>query len=156
MAHIVASIDCDHKIGMPWVQSVHFPILVQKRILAVTAFPLAGGSLSVMDSIPEHNSPSHQEFDEERLSYVLAENVKRLRLEAKINKHTFALMLGIGRPFLNKIENGLADPRLSVIVKIADALETTPEELLTVQKPADKKRRPPARLRDESGHARLR
>ena len=35
-------------------------------------------------------------------------------------------MIGVGRPFLNKIENGLADPRLSVITKIADALDTTP------------------------------
>ncbi len=117
---------------------------------------MAGSSLIFMDSGLEHNNPFHQEFDEERLSYVLAENVKRLRLEAKINKHTFSLMLGIGRPFLNKIENGLADPRLSVIVKIADALETTPEELLTTQKPADGKKRSPMGLRSDSDHARLR
>lgn len=129
---------------------------MQKRILAVTPFPLAGSSLFFMHSGLGHNNPSHQEFDEGRLSYVLAENVKRLRLKAKINKHTFSLMLGIGRPFLNKIESGLADPRLSVIVKIADALETTPEELLTTQKPADRKKRSPIGLRSDADHARLR
>lgn len=42
-------------------------------------------------------------------------------------------MIGIGRPFLDKIESGEADPRLSIIVRIADALETTPEELLLDQ-----------------------
>lgn len=53
-----------------------------------------------------------------------------MRQQAHINKKTFSLMIGIGRPFLDKIESGEADPRLSIIVRIADALETTPEELL--------------------------
>lgn len=71
------------------------------------------------------DTPAHARF-----APVLAENVRRLRKAANINKKRFALMVGIGRPFLNKIEGGDADPRLSVIVKMADALETTPSELL--------------------------
>lgn len=39
-------------------------------------------------------------------------------------------MVGIGRPFLDRIESGTADPRISIIVRMADALETTPEQLL--------------------------
>lgn len=77
-----------------------------------------------------HSSMASEDLDHARFAPILAENVKRLRKEANINKKRFALMVGIGRPFLNKIEAGTADPRLSVIVKMADALETTPGELL--------------------------
>lgn len=64
-------------------------------------------------------------------SCVLGANVARLRKRAKINKKTFCLMVGIGRPFLNRIENGQANPRLSVLESLAEALETTPQDLLT-------------------------
>lgn len=84
-----------------------------------------------MNLVPTHTSLLESSLNEERVSPILAQNVKRLRKRAKINKQTFALMVGVGRPFLNKIENGLANPRLSVIVKMADALETTPDYLLT-------------------------
>lgn len=40
-------------------------------------------------------------------------------------------MLDIGRPFLDKIESGNADIKLSVLEKLAIALETTPEYLIT-------------------------
>ena len=93
-------------------------------------------------------------LDEERLSPVLARNVKALRLRAKINKKRFALMIGVGRPFLNKIENGLADPRLSVITKIANALDTTPEYLLTEHEDAPAPQ-PSAGMRRPGQHARL-
>lgn len=65
-----------------------------------------------------------------RLALVLGANVRKLRIRARIKKKTFALMIGVGRPFLNRIENGTADPRLSLIVSMAEALETTPEDLL--------------------------
>ncbi len=64
-------------------------------------------------------------------SRVLGLNVARLRKRAGINKKTFCLMVGIGRPFLNRIEKGEANPRLSVIEDLAEALETTPQDLLT-------------------------
>lgn len=83
-----------------------------------------------MEFMMGHSSMASDDLDHTRFAPILAENVKRLRKEANINKKRFALMVGIGRPFLNKIENGTADPRLSVIVKMADALETTPGELL--------------------------
>lgn len=53
-----------------------------------------------------------------------------MRAYSKITKKRFALMVDIGRPFLNKIENGTADPRLSILAKLADALATTPDYLL--------------------------
>ena len=85
-----------------------------------------------------------------RYASVLGRNIERLRTQAKIRKKTFALMVGIGRPQLDKIERGEADVRLSVIVKMADALETSPQELLSPQASPDEPAAQPG-----SGHARL-
>lgn len=79
----------------------------------------------------EHSSLTDEETDEFRFVPVLAANVKRLRTEANITKKRFALMVDIGRPFLNKIENGTADPRMSIITRLADALDTPAGELMT-------------------------
>ena len=83
-----------------------------------------------MEREPRHSIVGEDDLERFRFAPILGENVKRLRKEAKINKKRFALMVGIGRPFLNKIEAGTANPRLDVIVRIADALEKRPEELL--------------------------
>ncbi len=64
------------------------------------------------------------------LSVVLGDNVKRLRVEQGLNKKTFSLMVGVGRPLLNKVESGKADLRLSYIIRIADGLSVSPLELL--------------------------
>lgn len=80
----------------------------------------------------------------------LGQNVTRLRKAAKITKQKFALMVGIGRPFLNRIEKGIADPRLSVVNRLADALDTTPQALLS--EPCHTQ---PMPHRDHIGHARL-
>ena len=76
---------------------------------------------------------------------IVGANVKRLRLAAKMNKYTFTLMLGIGRPYLNSIESGKANPRLSSLVVLAEALETTPIDLLTDHDVKDYPSHPPAR-----------
>lgn len=57
-----------------------------------------------------------------------------LRKSAGITKSTLSLMVGIGRPFLNKIESGTANPRLEVIERLASALDTTPQDLITPRK----------------------
>lgn len=108
-----------------------------------------------MDSTLGHSNVLDSETDEEGTALVLAQNVKRLRLKARINKRTFALMVGIGRPFLNKIESGLANPRLSIIVKMAEALDTTPLALLA--DPVDSAALPPRKtgLLSEAQHTRL-
>lgn len=87
-----------------------------------------------MSNLTTNNNKRHEPLDT-RLSPIIGINVKRLRTKAHIKKKTFALMVGIGRPFLDRIESGVADPRISIIVRMADALETTPEQLLA--KPKD-------------------
>lgn len=80
------------------------------------------------------NYPDGHEPLDTRLAPCVGSNVKRLRTQARIKKKTFALMVDIGRPFLDRIENGTADPRLSIIVRMADALEVAPEDLLASPK----------------------
>lgn len=64
------------------------------------------------------------------LACILGLNIERLRKRSKINKTIFSLMLGIGRPTLNKLERGTANPRLELIERIAAALEVEVLELL--------------------------
>lgn len=69
--------------------------------------------------------------DPSRYAVVFGANVTRLREQERLNKKTLALMVGIGRPFLDEIEKGVSNARLDVIVGMADALCTSPADLLT-------------------------
>lgn len=64
--------------------------------------------------------------------YVIGFNVERLRKRAGISKVRFCEMLGIGRPTLDKIEDGEHDIRLSLLVKIAEVLEVRAVDLMTM------------------------
>lgn len=88
------------------------------------------GTLFGMSEHPAHTADQTDSPAEWR-SYVLGSNVNRLRRRSKINKTTFCLMLGISRPYLNRIERGDANPRISLVEKMAAALGTTPQSLLT-------------------------
>ncbi len=78
-----------------------------------------------------HSNPLYDaSFDPPSLAEMLGRNVKALRKKERITKTRFSAMLGIGRPLLNKIENGTANVRLSLVEELASALDTTPEYLL--------------------------
>ncbi len=74
--------------------------------------------------------PGHEPLALEE-AVILGYNVERLRTTQELSKTMFANMAGISRPTLNKIEQGLADPQLSIIRRIADALNVTVRQLLT-------------------------
>ena len=61
---------------------------------------------------------------------ILGMNVEILRKKRGINKSRLCMMLGIGRPTLNRIEKGIHDARLSLIHALAVVLEVTDRELL--------------------------
>ena len=84
-------------------------------------------------SVPHIDELANVPTDEPRMAVTLGRNVKRLRERGRINKTCFAAMVGIGRPQLSKIEKGTANVRLSMVEELADALETTPQELLFEQ-----------------------
>ena len=78
-----------------------------------------------------HTRAKHAPLENE-FSVILGTNVERLRKERNINKSRFAMMLGIGRPTLNRIEKGIHNPRLDLLCNLADALEVTIFDLLTI------------------------
>ncbi len=60
----------------------------------------------------------------------LGRNVIRLRFEASYTKTHLADLLHVSRPFIDRIENGSANPRLSCLHELSLAFDTTIDELL--------------------------
>lgn len=69
------------------------------------------------------------------LSAVFGANVRRLRKISKISKVEFAKRCGVGRPYLDKVEHGKANPTLEYLGRFAAALDVDPLYLLTPQSP---------------------
>jgi transcriptional regulator with XRE-family HTH domain len=62
---------------------------------------------------------------------VLADNVRDARKARDLSQEALALVAGIDRTYVSGIERGRRNPSLSMIVKLAEHLETTPAALLT-------------------------
>lgn len=60
----------------------------------------------------------------------LSENIKRIRNELGIPQERLALEAGIDRTLISKIERGLANPTLGVLIKISTRLNVSICELL--------------------------
>ena len=60
----------------------------------------------------------------------LGAKIKRLREEQEIDQKSFAFDCEIGRTQLYMIEKGRTNPRLLTLMKIADGLEISVDELL--------------------------
>ena len=84
---------------------------------------------SIFKDVPAY-TPNLKPTQTPDMAKTLGKNVKCLRKRANITKTMFAAMVGIGRPQLNRIENGTADVRLSMVQELAEALEVEAEKLL--------------------------
>lgn len=69
------------------------------------------------------------------LGAVFGANVRRLRRASRITKTDFAKRCGVGRPYLDKVEHGKANPTLEYLGRFAAALDVDPLYLLTPQSP---------------------
>lgn len=65
------------------------------------------------------------------LGAVFGANVRRLRVASLITKVDFAKRCGVGRPYLDKVERGEANPTLEYLERFAVALGVDPLCLLT-------------------------
>lgn len=74
--------------------------------------------------------PNHASLGLEE-AYILGYNVERLRRQRGMDVSTFARVAGITRPTVYKMERGEADPKLSYVRKVADALGVSVIDLLT-------------------------
>lgn len=64
-------------------------------------------------------------------AFILGFNVERLRCAANMDIAMFARVAGISRPTVYKIEDGESDLKLSMLKKVASALDVEIVDLLT-------------------------
>lgn len=65
---------------------------------------------------------------------ILAGNVKAARKTLDLSQEALALEAEIDRTYISGIERGLRNPSLTLIVRLAERLKTTPAALLTPAK----------------------
>jgi transcriptional regulator with XRE-family HTH domain len=67
---------------------------------------------------------------------MLAANLRRLRERRQLTQQDLAVRSGVPRPTLAHLESGEANPTLSVLVRVAEALGTSIEEMIGREEPA--------------------
>ena len=72
---------------------------------------------------------------------ALAKILKRLRRERNISQEQLAVKSSINRSYVSQIERGLGNPTLSVMLRIAQALDITFAELASLIEQAMQKRK---------------
>ncbi len=60
----------------------------------------------------------------------IGRRVRRMREEQGLGKAEFALMIGISRPYLNRIENGTANVTVKMLVRVAAGLDVSAIDLM--------------------------
>lgn len=63
----------------------------------------------------------------------LGKRIKRIRGEKKISQEKLAEMIDVSIPHMSNIENGKTKFSIQVLIKLAGALDTTPDRLLLDQ-----------------------
>ena len=66
-----------------------------------------------------------------------AERLKALRSDAGLNQVALAQLLGIAQPAVARYESGVREPDLDDLMTIAEKLNTTPNDLLGFNAPAE-------------------
>lgn len=60
----------------------------------------------------------------------IGQRVREMREEQGLGKSEFALMVGISRPYLNRIEQGTANVTVKMLVRVASGLDVSVLDLL--------------------------
>jgi transcriptional regulator with XRE-family HTH domain len=64
---------------------------------------------------------------------AFAERLKNIRMERKLTQGRLAELLGVGTRVYHRWENGDATPHLDTLVKIAEVLQVSADELLGIE-----------------------
>ena len=68
------------------------------------------------------------------LKLALSDNIKRIRKEQGISQEKLALKADVDRSYMSELERCLANPSIDSLVKISNALNVSPGELLNLGK----------------------
>ena len=60
---------------------------------------------------------------------IIAQNIKRLRIEAKLSQEAMAEKLSCSREFISRVENRGEKVSLNMLLKIADLFQINPSSL---------------------------
>ena len=60
---------------------------------------------------------------------IIAQNIKRLRIEAKLSQEAMAEKLSCSREFISRVENRREKVSLNMLLKIADLFQINPSRL---------------------------
>lgn len=68
------------------------------------------------------------------LKQALSANIKRIRKEQGISQEKLALKADVDRSYMSKLERCLENPSIEALLKIGNALDVSPSELLSIAK----------------------
>lgn len=71
---------------------------------------------------------------EEAIARYIAQNIKQLRQSRNLTQEQLSRLSGVPRPTWSNLESGGANPTVSVLVKVAGALQVPVEELISPPK----------------------
>ncbi len=61
---------------------------------------------------------------------ILGRNLARLRRERELSQEAFADLAGLHRTYISGIERGVRNPTITIVQKLAEALDVSVAELL--------------------------
>lgn len=67
------------------------------------------------------------------LKLTLSENIKKYRKKKGLSQEKLALLASIDRSYMSEVERCLANPSIDAILRISNALEVYPAQLLEMQ-----------------------
>ena len=82
-------------------------------------------SETLLDMQPDNHQKTLEDVKKD-----IAHNLKKIRLSRNIAQERLALEAGVDRTFVSKIERGLGNPSLEVLLKLANRLDVSLSELL--------------------------
>jgi transcriptional regulator with XRE-family HTH domain len=68
------------------------------------------------------------------LKQAISSNIQRIRKEQGISQEKLALKADVDRSYMSQIERCLANPSIDALLRISNALEVAPSELLLLTK----------------------
>ena len=69
-------------------------------------------------------------MDKEKLKNNISNNIRLLRTKNRISQDKLSELAGINQQQISFIENGKACPKLETVIKIAEALNVTDNDLI--------------------------
>lgn len=73
-------------------------------------------------------------MDKQKFLKKLGANIARVRKSKGYSQDKIYLLAGFSRGTMSKIENGLVDPKISTLAKIAEVIDVPISKLLQLQK----------------------